>query len=231
MIKPVSAPEESRFIERIHELGDNPLVYASLRKMMGADRYRQNFLDRAIGADFSKKRILDLGCGTGEMATVLSGAERYVGMDASGDYIRYARENAEENELQNAEFLPGDITYTDFSELGEFDCVIAMGVLHHLHDDGVNRMLQRVIPALSDVGKVATTDVMRKPDIHWSASFMINNDRGSHVRDAQGYIDLMSGHFENVRGEEMMDGLEVPVTKKAFPQFITVSSDPIEAPQ
>lgn len=222
-----STPEQLRFIGYVHKLGDNPLAYSSLRKMMGGDRYRRNFLQGAIGDDYASARILDIGCGTGQMAAFLPQAERYVGIDENWKYIRYARQNAP----GNSEFVQGNITATNFKKLGEFDCVIAMGVLHHLHDSGIDRMLEQVIPALSDIGRVATTDVVRRAGAHWSANFMINNDRGSHVRDPQGYIDLMSGHFENVRGEEMLDGLHVPITGAVFPQFITVSSDPIDTPK
>lgn len=228
MSGPGVSPEQLRFIRYVHKLGDYPLAYSSLRKLMGSGRYMQDFLGQAIGEDYASTRILDVGCGPGQMAELLSGAERYVGVDVSWDYIRHARANAEKNNLKNAEFMQGDITSTDFSELGEFDCVIAMGVLHHLHDSGVERMLERAIPALSDIGKVATADVARVPGAHWSANFMINSDRGSYVRDPQGYTDLLTPHFEEVCGEEMLGGLRVPITGADFPQFVTVSTNPIE---
>jgi SAM-dependent methyltransferase len=228
MVKPGTTPEQLRFIRYVHKLGDYPLAYSSLRKMMGGDRYRQDFLRQAIGEGYASARILDVGCGPGQMAELLTDAERYVGVDVSWDYVRHARANAAKNNLENAEFMQGDITSTDFRELGEFDCVIAMGVLHHLRDSGVERMLERAIPALSDVGKVATADVARVSGAHWSANFMINSDRGSYVRDPQGYMDLMTTYFEEVHGEEMTGGLRVPITGADFPQFVTVSSGPIE---
>lgn len=74
------------------------------------------------------ERILDVGCGTGQLANeiALSGAE-VVGVDASPEMIASARENFSQLrfEIANAEALP-------FAE--EFDAVLSNAALHWVHD-------------------------------------------------------------------------------------------------
>lgn len=82
---------------------------------------------------FNGKRVLDVGCGTGEFATALAlhGA-RVVGFDLSSASIKKARAFAKRQGAKNIEFFQADLF--DFSPLVRFDLVFSLGVLHHSGD-------------------------------------------------------------------------------------------------
>lgn len=77
------------------------------------------------------RRVLDIGCGTGQLAAYLfdQGIDSYVGIDFSPKAIEYARRVA-----PHARFVVGDARATDiYAE--EHDVLICTEVLEHITDD------------------------------------------------------------------------------------------------
>src|SRR5215211_3553404 len=84
-------------------------------------------------------RILDAGCGTGQMTKQLEGIGEAVGMDSAVEAIAYAQSRGVER------LVRGSITAPPFAE-GSFDCVLALDVIEHVDDDlGILTSLFRVI--------------------------------------------------------------------------------------
>ncbi len=79
-------------------------------------------------------RVLDLGCGNGNLAVELAKlgfGGQYVGLDQSAGLIGYARSH----ELEFAQFQHADLTSNDWDAiLGEqsFDVVLCFATLHHI---------------------------------------------------------------------------------------------------
>lgn len=74
------------------------------------------------------ERILDVGCGTGQLAaTVAEVGAKIVGLDASQPMIDQARRN-----YPGLEFITGDVRTMAFSQ--EFDAVYSNAVLHWVHE-------------------------------------------------------------------------------------------------
>ena len=92
----------------------------------GRDRMRQVMLSR-LPADLSGARVLDAGCGAGQMTAALAarGAE-VVAVDLSQQLLGVARARLPEEHLAHVEFRAGDMLSDD---LGQFDHVIAMDSL------------------------------------------------------------------------------------------------------
>lgn len=94
-------------------------------------KYHDFFVDR-IGQD---DRVVDLGCGDGELATSVaqqSGAH-VVGIDWSDADLTRARARAEGSEPHGTlNFMRGDISTTQID--GQFDVVVLSNVLEHLVD-------------------------------------------------------------------------------------------------
>lgn len=99
---------------------------------------RRFLLDAGIAPGM---RVLDLGCGLGDVALILAeivgpgGA--VVGLDREERALGMARERAAEQRLSHVQFIAGDVTALDASALGvAFDAVIGRCILGHLDDPG-----------------------------------------------------------------------------------------------
>jgi 2-polyprenyl-3-methyl-5-hydroxy-6-metoxy-1,4-benzoquinol methylase len=99
------------------------------------NREHVEFLDFVFGrlGDPAGKRVLEVGCGSGNLSTYLAlrGA-RAVGIDVSDGMLALARRRAEVNGVSDRVELVGmpieDLDHPD----GSYDAVIANQVLHHL---------------------------------------------------------------------------------------------------
>lgn len=96
--------------------------------------------------DYRDRRVLDMGCGTGEYALWygLHGAGEVVGIDLSDGSLSVARQRQAESGLANVSFRTMDVLKCDFPD-DHFDYAYSVGVLHHTGDPaGGFRQLARV---------------------------------------------------------------------------------------
>lgn len=88
------------------------------------------YLNRIIPKDAS---IIDVGCGTGQLAALLSlGRENVVGTDLSDTSLAKANQLKEKLTLSTLRLIKTDIFKMDLNE--QFDYVLCLGVLHHTHN-------------------------------------------------------------------------------------------------
>src|SRR6185436_13587689 len=88
-------------------------------------------LDEAIAAD---ARIVEVGCGTGQMCLYLARADRLVvGLDLSRAALRLGAEAARRFGLERVRFVESDLRDSGVRP-GSFDVVYSSGVLHHTPD-------------------------------------------------------------------------------------------------
>jgi len=88
-------------------------------------------LDEAIAAD---ARIVEVGCGTGQMCLYLARADRLVvGLDLSRAALRLGAEAARRFGLERVRFVESDLRDSGVQP-GSFDVVYSSGVLHHTPD-------------------------------------------------------------------------------------------------
>ena len=82
--------------------------------------------------DYQDKKVLDMGCGTGEYALwyAMHGAGEVVGIDLSEGSLSVARERQAESALHNVTFKSMDILECDLPD-NYFDYSYSVGVLHH----------------------------------------------------------------------------------------------------
>ncbi|HEY2905785.1 MAG TPA: class I SAM-dependent methyltransferase [Vicinamibacterales bacterium] len=88
--------------------------------------------------DFRGKRVLDAGTGTGHRliaAARLHADTEFVAVDLCEAPLAIAREAAAAAGVSNVSFVQHDLMHDD-TDLGRFDVVLCMGVLHHLTDPG-----------------------------------------------------------------------------------------------
>jgi len=98
-------------------------------------------LDKVLGSGPSR-RMLDLGCGTGEHARFLAGQGfEVVGVDRSVSMIANAREDPVP---ENLELIEGDLRQIDDLIQGQFGGAICLGntLPHILQDDALQKMFE-----------------------------------------------------------------------------------------
>ena len=88
-------------------------------------------IDRAIPGD---ARVVEIGCGTGQMSLYLARADRVViGADLTRESLRLGVEAARRFELDQIQFIETDLHHPGL-RAGSFDVVYSSGVLHHTPD-------------------------------------------------------------------------------------------------
>jgi ubiquinone/menaquinone biosynthesis C-methylase UbiE len=88
-------------------------------------------IDRAIPGD---ARVVEIGCGTGQMSLYLARADRVViGADLTRESLRLGVEAARRFELHQIQFIETDLHHPGL-RAGAFDVVYSSRVLHHTPD-------------------------------------------------------------------------------------------------
>lgn len=101
-----------------------------LRSRASSSAFAQ-MLDAAIPPD---ARIVEVGCGTGQMSLFLARGERQViGADLTRASLRLAADAARRFGIENVSFVETDLTRPALRD-GTFDVVYCSGVLHHTPD-------------------------------------------------------------------------------------------------
>ena len=183
-----------------------PSVYRNFGSVLGRPNSREWFARDVIRAK-PGDRVLDIGCGPADVVSQLEDVQ-YVGLDHNPKYIETARSRYR----SRAEFHCWDVTDQRVKELGKFDIVLLLGVLHHLTDEEIQLMLRHASQALKPEGRLITFDCSLEVGQHQIARLLARIDRGRYARSANGYRNLVSQH---VRPQEVLvrhDLLRVPYT-------------------
>lgn len=124
----------------------------------GRDQMRDKLLS-ALPSDLHGVRVLDAGCGAGQMTheLALRGAE-VVAVDISPSLVKIAQDRLPQNLQHKVSFSSGDMLSAD---LGAFDHVIAMDSLIYYTEADIRRALDTLGQRTS--GSVAFTVAPRTP--------------------------------------------------------------------
>jgi SAM-dependent methyltransferase len=93
-----------------------------------------------------------------------------------------------------------------------FDYVLMNGVLHHLDDDTMRDCLRLCRKALKPGGVLVTLDGYYAPKLHPVARFLLDRDRGRHIRHVDGYLELARSVFTDVTPFDHPNYFRVPYT-------------------
>lgn len=172
-----------------------PFVYDTFQRLMGGHVGRTDFTSTMV-RPAAGMRVLDIGCGTGELLGYLPPGVHYDGWDISADYVAAARARFG----ARGHFRAGLVGAPEIAAERPYDVVIASGVLHHLDDDEVRALATLARLALRAGGRFVSIDPVFADGQHPVARALIARDRGQHVRTSNCYTALLSGAFTTVRG-------------------------------
>lgn len=182
----------------------HPAVYKAWRSLVGGHRVRVECVQRYV-RPFSGARVLDCGCGPGDLLDYLPAVE-YVGIDIEDRYIKAARESYGDR----AEFRLGPVGPETVVETEHFDLVVAWGLMHHLSDDQLAEFLSCARRALKRGGRFVSFDGCYHPNQSAIARWLLDRDRGRHVRDLEVWREILEGVFPQVELHLRQDLLRIP---------------------
>ena len=181
----------SRLYQRIHRLFDHPSVFNAYQILVdgGKERRIRRFLEETYF-----ETVVDIGCGTGNWAITAKGS--YLGVDVADEFIESARRRYANDPSKR--FLQLDPTSESLP--GEYDLAQLVSVLHHLSDEQVDRLLERIVP------RIRYLFVLDLYPIPWNpvARFLYAADRGDHIREPadQKRLILRNDQLEFVREDD-----------------------------
>ena len=116
----------------------------------GSRRLRQRLVD-ALDVR-AGQRVVDLGCGTGQVtARLLAAGAEVIAVDALSEMLARTRRRA-----PGATLIQGDVVETDVG--GGFERVVLSFVLHNFDAEGRVRLLRRAAEALAPGGRIGLLD-------------------------------------------------------------------------
>lgn len=179
-------------------------IYQLAQSMAGSSSFRRIFTDEYIRPR-SGMRILDIGCGTAEILDFLPEVD-YYGFDLSEKYIASARRHYG----RRGHFEIAKVSEQAIEQLGTFDLILAIGVLHHLDDAEALQLFNLAKSGMKPDAVLITIDGCKVPGQSVVAAKIMSWDRGSYIRNEDSYRKLASQSFNHLECALRNDLLIIP---------------------
>ena len=181
-------------------------LYRWSQAVVGGRHARRLFVERFVRPEPGLK-VLDIGCGPGDILDFMPDVD-YVGVDLDANYVSAATRR----HGHRGTFLQGSVAGFEIPGAGSFDLVLAAGLLHHLDDTDAGHLFRLARRALVPGGRLLTLDGCFEPGQGRIARFMLEADRGRHVRTRQAYEALACEVFPSVDSSIEERFFHVPYT-------------------
>lgn len=170
-------------------------VYKYFQKLVGAE-YGRNWIATQYWRLQEGGKVIDIGCGPGDIVAYLPDNIEYVGFDISPEYI----ETAQKKWGHRATFVvgtPSEMKRQLDNRLCGANLVMCNGVLHHLDDQETLDVFELAKSILAPGGRFICLEPVHLVHESWLSKWVMNRDRGQHVRQEKQWKELASQVFEN----------------------------------
>ncbi len=189
----------------IYRVTQIPALHGILQHGLARSNSKERLINEVI-LPTPDATVLDLGCGAGEIMPLLR-AREYTGVDLNPAHIAAAK-----SRYPGADFRAGDaISFVETVDK-TFDLITMIGLLHHLDDDQVRRVMRGAKRILNPNGKIVAFDVGFEARQNPIAYLLAKLDSGRNVRTLDGFLSLEREVFPNASGYLRHDLLRVPYT-------------------
>ena len=173
----------------IYSLLSNPFVYSIGQKISGGTPFWRKIVNKFIFKNGAK--VLDIGCGPADLLDSMPEVD-YYGYDTNSSYINHAKKRYK----NRGKFYCKKFTSKDIKKLPKFDHVLLFGVLHHLSDAEIIKLMSLLKKKLKKTGNIITVEPVYIPNQNPFEKFVIKMDRGSNVKSKKEYVSLMKKYFK-----------------------------------
>ncbi|OHB72174.1 MAG: hypothetical protein A2W17_00925 [Planctomycetes bacterium RBG_16_41_13] len=183
-----------------------PFIYLFFQTLIGAKKARLQCVKEYVNP-VPRSKILDIGCGPGYGIEFFPNPI-YVGFDIDKKYINYAKFKYGNKGL----FVCEEFSDKVVENLGFFDLVIMNGLLHHMSDNQVIELFEKVKRVLRSQGQIVTLDGCYVKGQSFIAKTLLDYDRGKFIRQEHDYVRLASKIFTSVVSHIRHDLMFIPYT-------------------
>ena len=184
----------------------HPRTYLALQWLLGSYRLRKLCIEKLDAAQ--GERVLDLGCGPAYVIDYLPAVD-YVGFDTNASYIEYAKRRY----AGRGAFFCEMFSREHVGRLGQFDAVLALGLMHHISPHQGLEFLKLIARVLRPGGRVILLDPCLVPGDKWMARFLARHDRGRFVTDEAGYRRIAQQCFREISSTIVKNSGRLPSTE------------------
>jgi SAM-dependent methyltransferase len=184
-----------------------PQLYQAFQVLGGFYGARLSAIERYLRPK-TGQRLIDIGCGPGYLARDLPMGIDYIGFDLDQRYIAFAKRRFSDR----GQFYCRHFDEEAAKTFGPADIVTMNGVLHHISDAEAASTLASIHEVLRPAGALFTLDGAYIQAQPWFARWMLDHDRGRHVRTPERYQSLLEHTFARVESHVHEDLARVPCT-------------------
>ncbi len=180
----------SQITKGIRSILSAPAIYRLFGQLIGGSSGRRILVNEYVRPKRGD-RILDIGCGPGDIVPHLPDSIKYLGFDTSQEYIEYAQNHFGDR----ATFICQHVSDKNLEQDSYFDIALAVGILHHLDDLDALNLFRLAKTALKPGGRLITFDGVYTENQSFCAKYIISSDRGQNVRTKDGYLAVATQVF------------------------------------